>query len=75
MGYRTFGVFCVSVTNAISCSWAPEKSIAILHVQMQLLRDVIHCDYSFVIHNPLAKIARLRYSIIYACVISDWHFR
>ena len=28
---------------------------------MQLLRDVIHCDCSFAIHNPLAKVARLKY--------------
>ena len=30
------------------------------HVRMQLLCDVIHCDYSFAISNPLAKVARLK---------------
>ena len=29
---------------------------------MQLLRDVINCDYSFAIHIPLAKVARLKYT-------------
>lgn len=27
-----------------------------------LLRDVIHCNYSFAIHNLLAKVARLKYT-------------
>ena len=46
--------------------WPPEKNFAILHlrygshVHMQSLRDVVHCDYSFVISNPLAKVARLK---------------
>ena len=28
---------------------------------MELLRDLIHCNYSFVILNPLKKVARLKY--------------
>ena len=64
--YRTFDMFCVSVSNAILRVWPPENSfvhftfcVFVVSMRVQWLYSVCAGDGSFAIQNPLVRVARL----------------